>query len=159
MTRRHGDKQGLNVDVLAVDRGANAVAEDQAIGVEIVLVPGGEDAVLASRGHGQQALDMLLILVIGLDVPEGDGGVGAVRLGVRIDHRVGEKGPLVVWPDVGKIDEGVDGESDAQGAALPGTCANLLPGHLERPEVFAKRTVELNNVCVTVFIAGGGQRC
>ena len=63
---------------------------------------------------------MFLIFVSSLCVPEGDGRVLSVWLGVGVHHRVGEVGPLVVRPDVGKVDEGVDGECNAQGTALPG---------------------------------------
>ena len=38
---------------------------------------------------------MLLVLVPGLGVPEGDGGVLSVRLGVGVHHRVGKVGPLI----------------------------------------------------------------
>ena len=41
---------------------------------------------LSLAGHPQQALDVLLVLVPGLGVPEGDGGVGAVLLGVAVQY-------------------------------------------------------------------------
>jgi hypothetical protein len=42
-----------------------------------------------------------------------------VRPRVRVDDRVRKVGPLVVGADVGKVDEGVDGEGDAQTTTLP----------------------------------------
>ena len=44
----------------------NAVAEDEAVRVYVVIVLGGEDAVFAAGGHAEDALDVLLILVLGL---------------------------------------------------------------------------------------------
>ena len=62
------------------------IANNQSIWVNVVIVLGGEDAVLSLAGHPQQALDVLLVLVPCLGVPEGDGGVGAVLLGVAVQY-------------------------------------------------------------------------
>ena len=97
------------------------IANNQSIWVNVVIVLGGEDAVLSLAGHPQQALDVLLVLVPCLGVPEGDGRVLPVRLLVHVDDGLGEVGPPIVGPDVGEVDEGVDGEGYAQGTALPGT--------------------------------------
>ena len=39
--RGDGDEERLDVDVLAVHGGTDAVAEDQAVGVDVVVVLGG----------------------------------------------------------------------------------------------------------------------
>lgn len=141
MTRAHRHEQGLDVDVLAVHRGPDGVAEDEAEGVDVVLVPGGEDAVLPAGGHAQQTLHVLLVLVSGLDVPEDDRGIGPVHLGVRVDHGPREVGPPVVRTDVGEVDEGVDRQGDPQGAPLPGAGANLLTRHLHRGVHKTRRSI------------------
>ena len=56
-----------------------------------------------------------------LDVPEDDVRLRLVGPRERVDDRVGEVSPLVVGTDVGKVDEGVDSECNAQGTAFPGT--------------------------------------
>ena len=74
---------------------------------------------------------MLLELVVCIDVPKRDSRVFAVRFCVRVDNSVGEIRPLVVWSDVGKVDERVDCQGDPQGAALPRTRGDLLTRHLK----------------------------
>jgi len=56
---------------------------------------------------------MLLILVVGLDVPKGYGGILAVHLGEGVDHGVGEEGPLVVGADIGEVNEGINRQGDS----------------------------------------------
>ena len=75
MTRGDCNEQGLDVDVLAVHGRADGVAQDEAVGVDIVVVLGGQDAVLPARRHGEDALHVLLVLIVRADVPETDGGV------------------------------------------------------------------------------------
>ena len=67
-------------------------------------------------GEASFSLDYL----IWLDVPEDDIGLRLVGPREGVDDRVGEVGPFVVGADVGEVDEGVDGECNAQGTALPG---------------------------------------
>ena len=56
---------------------------------------------------GVGAVGSLLDLVVGFEVPEYDGGPGALGWRVRDHDRVAEVGPLVVGADVGEVDEGL----------------------------------------------------
>jgi hypothetical protein len=54
-----------------------------------------------------------------------------------------EKSFITLAPDVGEVDEGVDGQGDPQGPAFPGTRRYLLAGNLERSKVFTVGRVKL----------------
>ena len=58
----------------------------------------------------------------------------------------------IVWPDVGKVDEGVDGDYDAQTITLPANGLQLIPGHFQRLQMLTPRVVELNEVGLFVVV-------
>ena len=107
MTRRHCNENRFNINIFAVYRSTNTVTEDESERIQVIIVLSCQDAVLPTRRDTEQALHVLLILVVGLDVPEGDGSILAVNLGEGVDHGVGEEGPLVVGADVGEVNEGI----------------------------------------------------
>ena len=114
MRGSHGDKTWFNVDVFAVHRSSQIVAQDQTVWVDVVVVFSGENTMFSLGCHGEKALDMFLIFVSGLRVPESYCRVLSLRLGVRVNHCVGEVSPFVVWPDVGEVNEGIHGQSNPE---------------------------------------------
>ena len=54
------------------------------------------------------------------------------------DCATGEIGPLVIGADVGEVDEGVDGQSDAEGAALPRASGDLTAGNLMKNAIVVR---------------------
>ena len=113
MTRRHCNENRFNINIFAVYRSTNTITEDKSERIQVIIILSCQDAVLPTRRYTEQALHMLLILVVGLDVPEGYGGILAVHLGEGVDHGVGEEGPLVVGADVGEVNEGIYRQGDS----------------------------------------------
>jgi hypothetical protein len=99
----------------------------------------------AVRAHPDELVVVLCDALVRLRVPEEDGRVGALWLRVRCNQSVAEKTPSVIGADVGKIDEGIDGERDAERAALPRQRLYPAARHLQCPQVLPVRRVELDH--------------
>ncbi len=86
---------------------------------------------VAGAEHGQQPLHELEAVLGGARVVEGDALLQLGGLGVGEDEGVGEEGPLVVGPQVGEVNVGVDGDAEAQAVALPAAGAEVGARDLE----------------------------
>ena len=91
----------------------------------------------------KDAVDEKSSYLLRLDVPEDYGCLWrcvcrpVLSLVCVYDCATGEIGPLVIGADVGEVDEGVDGQSDAEGAALPRASGDLTARDLMKKPVFS----------------------
>jgi len=59
---------------------------------------------------------------------------------------------LICSPDVGEVDEGVDGQCDPQRSSFPSASRNLLPRYFQRSKVLAIRSVKLKKLSLKLWI-------
>ena len=156
VVRRHRDALWLHCNRLRVERRADRRAQHDGVvraahadAVHLAATGGARrvdglhhHGVLAGGGDVDEALDVLDAALVGLLGPKEDGPVGALGRGVRARDGAGEGAPLVVRADVRKVDVRVDGEREAERAALPRARGDPRARHLQRAQVLPKRRVE-----------------
>eukprot|EP00754_Rhynchopus_humris_P043782 Rhum_TRINITY_DN3522_c0_g1::Rhum_TRINITY_DN3522_c0_g1_i1::g.11102::m.11102 len=156
----HGDRDRLEVDVLRVDGRADGVAQRKRVLPAALVLPD-QDAVVSAGGDVEQLRHRLDdVLLGGLCVPEDACVVVLVGLQEGVHKGLVEVAPLVVRPHVRKVDERVDGKSEAEAVALPRNRRDASTRHLQRPEVLAVCVVELDHGDLLAVACGkcGGLR-
>mmetsp|Transcript_37229 Transcript_37229/g.59776 ORF Transcript_37229/g.59776 Transcript_37229/m.59776 type:complete len:209 (-) Transcript_37229:937-1563(-) len=98
----HGDVQRLDLDVLAIHRRANGVAQNQDE-LSGILPTRRQYAILPTRANRHQTLHVLGVALVRLGVPEDDARLGFLRFSEGVHQGVAKVPPLVVRSDVGKV--------------------------------------------------------
>mmetsp|Transcript_74492 Transcript_74492/g.125506 ORF Transcript_74492/g.125506 Transcript_74492/m.125506 type:complete len:226 (+) Transcript_74492:3675-4352(+) len=151
-----GNVQTLHVNVLAVNWRANFVTQDDNMLPSRFLCFGDKDTIFACRLHVQQALDVFRVLLVGFRIPEDHTILRPLHFGEGIDKTLVEVSPFIIRPHVGKIDERVNCQGNAETSALPTNRGNATSRNFEGAQMLPGWAVKLHHPDVLLLPSCSG---